>query len=174
MAGLTSSAFSYWAGSAWRDRAMTQMSLMSQTDDVGVRLSRAQARLATATDDLATVRQELAAAIRALRRSERDVAQLESRLEELGAEKARVEDERESIRDQRDRLIAVAGLATRAGQELSGCVHRLDGWLAKRPSEVRSSTASDWPEWASAADSVASTCAGAQDTNERLQSAIDG
>jgi hypothetical protein len=170
-AGLMSSALTYRAGRAWRDRAQTEI---NRTDGLALRLRQAEAQLTAARSDLGGAKDELAATLTKLQRSEADVAQLESRLQELGTEKARVEDEREASRDDRERLILIARLAARGEQELRGCVTGLDGWLSTRPSGLEYAASRRWADWAGTGEAVARTCNAAKVTNEQLRAAASG
>jgi septal ring factor EnvC (AmiA/AmiB activator) len=170
-AGLMSSALTYRAGRAWRDRAQTEI---NRTDGLARRLRQAEAQLVTALSDLAGAKDELTTVLTKLQRSEADVAALERRLQDLGTEKAQVEDEREASRDDRDRLILVTRLAARVEQELRGCVSGLDSWLSTRPSGLEYAVARRWSDWVGAGEAVARACNAAKVTNEQLRAAANG
>lgn len=170
LTSIVTSALTYRAGRAWRDRAATEI---SRTEALGAQLTAVEAELAASAHALDGVRDQLAVATSQLQRSEADVAQLEGRLQALGSEKARVEDEREVVRDERDRLALAAGLAARAGDDLDACIDGLSGWLASRP---RSDAMADprLSDWAMRGDEVTTACVTVQAGNHQLQSAFGG
>lgn len=170
VAGAVTSALTYRAGLAWRDRAEAES---SRTRELTAQLGDAQMRDTTTTGELSKAHEQLVALASQLQRSEADVAQLERRLQALGTEKARAEDEREAVRGDRDRLAAVAGLATRVGQDVDTCVDRLASWLASRPSQLQI-TQHTLATWASSGDSVAAICANARLSNGELKMAVNG
>lgn len=171
LAGVSTTASTYRAGVAWRDRANTEI---IRTQEFAARLSDAQTRLAAATQDLSKAHGQLAAATSQLQRSEGDVIQLERRIQALGTEKARAEDEREAARDDRDRLAKVASLAMRAGQDIDICVSRLSKWLESRPLPFAATQQGQWAAWASSGDSVAAACGNAYVPNDRLKTVLNG
>jgi hypothetical protein len=162
-AGVFTSALTYRAGRAWRDRAESEI---ARTELVAARLAVAEGELGSAEEELLTAQEQLSAAVASLERSEADVAELEARLQELGSEKARVEDEREAVRADHGRLSAAATLADQAGRQLDGCVSQLTAWLADQAAGAQYSAAT--------ADAIAQSCVDAQTTNRELQSRLDG
>jgi uncharacterized protein HemX len=168
--GLLTSALTYRAGLAWRNRAKTEV---IHTQQLASRLGDAQAQVAAAARALSQANEQLAVRTRQLQRSEADVAQLERRLQALGTEKARVEDEREAVRDDRDRLVEIAGLAARVGQDVDTCVTGLSDWLKSRPSPLGVTQPALWAAWAGSGDSVAANCANARISNEQLEMAVN-
>jgi hypothetical protein len=169
-AGALTSALTYRAGLAWRDRAGVEI---DRTHGLAMRVADAEARAANAAGELSRARAELRAMAAQLQRSEADVVQLERRLQALGTEKARVEDEREAARSDRDRLAEVAGFAARVGQDVDTCVNSLASWLARKPSYLNV-TQHAFAAWASSGDSVMAACANARLSNGRLKVAANG